>query len=401
MPAGDTRAAGYHLPYPLTLTHGRGAQVWDVDGRCYWDLAGNYTALVHGHAYPPIVEAATAAILGGTAWPARNPGQIDLAELLVDRVRSIEHIRFCNSGTEAGMLAAVVARVATGRPDILMARFGYHGSHELFEHGSFDGRLAVPGNDHTLLAEYGNAESFEKVLDEHGHRVAAVFLEPVMGAGGVVTAPPEFFQRVQAAARRAGALFVIDEVIAFRLGVGGAQEALGVEPDLTMLGKLIGGGFPVGALGGRADVMSWLDPRRSRIFHSGTFNGNPVTMAAGAASVRHLSAEQIARLDALGGRLADHLAASARNLGLPFSARRVGSLLNVYFLPTAPPANLLRDDHQLMRAFHLAGMNHGLYFASRGMLVVSTVMDEASIDDIAERAAEAMADVVAEAARRS
>lgn len=396
MPAGDTRAAGYHAPYPLTLTHGEGAHVRDVDGHRYWDLAGNYTSLVHGHAFPPIVEAAVDAIAKGTAWPARNPGQVELAELLVDRVASVERLRFCNSGTEAGMLASVVARVATGRPSILMARFGYHGSHELFEHGSFDGRLAVPGASSTLLAEYGDAESFEAVLAERGDEIAGVFLEPVMGSGGVVTAPPEFFQRVERAARAVGALFVIDEVITIRLGLGGRQAALGVTPDLTMMGKLIGGGFPVGALGGRADLMEWLDPRRNRIFHSGTFNGNPVTMAAGAASVRHLTEERITELDRLGERLERRLCDAARSVGLPFSVRRVGSLLNVYFLDTPPAANLLRQDHRAMKRFHLAGMNHGLYFASRGMMVVSTVMDEAGIDDIGERAHAAMQDVAAE-----
>ncbi|MEZ5220582.1 MAG: aminotransferase class III-fold pyridoxal phosphate-dependent enzyme [Ilumatobacteraceae bacterium] len=395
MPAGDTRAAGYHSPYPLTLVRGAGAEVWDVDGNGYWDLAGNYTALVHGHACAPIVEAAVAAIGRGTAWPARNPGQVELAELLVDRIASVERVRFCNSGTEAGMLASVVARVATGRPNILMARFGYHGSHELFEHGSFDGRLAVPGATATLLAEYGDAASFEAVLAERGDEIAAVFLEPVMGSGGVVTAPPEFFQRVERAARAVGALFVLDEVITIRLGVGGAQAALGVRPDLTMMGKLIGGGFPVGALGGREDLMAWLDPRRNRIFHSGTFNGNPVTMAAGAASVRHLTAERIDAIDRLGARLEQRLCEAASAVAVPFSVRRVGSLLNVYFLDTPPGANLLRQDHRAMRRFHLAGMNHGLYFASRGMLVVSTAMDDAAIDDIGERAGAAMADVVA------
>ncbi len=396
MPAGDTRAAGYHPPYPLTLVSGAGARVVDVDGNEYWDLAGNYTSLVHGHAFAPIVEAAERALRLGTAWPARNLHQVELAERLVERVASVDHVRFCNSGTEAGLLAQVVARVVTGRPRILMARFGYHGSHEMFEAGSFDGLVHVPGHDLTLLAEYGDADSFERVLAERGSEIAAVFLEPVMGAGGVVTAPPEFFQRVAAAARAAGALFVIDEVIAFRLGVHGAQAQLGVTPDLTMFGKLIGGGFPVGALGGRADLMAVMDPRHFRIYHSGTFNGNPVTMAAGVASVDALTGERIDEMHVLAERLERGLLAAAVRHELPCSVRRVGSLLNIYFSAEAPPANLRRDDQRTMTAFHLAGLVHGLYFASRGMLVISTAMCAADIDDMIDRADRAMCDVAAE-----
>jgi glutamate-1-semialdehyde 2,1-aminomutase len=389
MPGGDTRAAGYHPPYPLTLARGEGAKVWDVDGNQYWDLSCNYTSLVHGHGFAPIVDAARRAIETGTAWPARNLHQIELAELLCDRIESVERVRFCNSGSEANMLALHVARIATGRPKILMARFGYHGSHEYFEAGTGRSQAHVPGADATLTASYGDIASFESVLRDHGDQIAAVFVEAVMGAGGVVSAPPAFFAQLLEATHRAGAVLVLDEVITLRLAAGGHQRTLGVRPDLTTFAKIIGGGFAVGAVGGRQDLMSLLDPRANRMFHSGTFNGNPVTCAAGVAAMSHLTADRIGALDQLGERLAHGLTAAAANARLPFSLRRAGSLLNLYLLAQPPVANPLRGDTVAIALLHLAGMNHGLYFAPRGMLALSTPLDDTAVDDIVARFAAA------------
>jgi len=396
LPGGDTRAAGWHLPYPLALTHGERTHVFDVDGRSYLDLSNNFTSLVHGHAYPPIVAAAEQAIRGGTAWPARHDRQVTLAEALVDRVASLDHVRFCNSGTEANLLALQVARAVTGKTKVLMASHGYHGSHEAFEAGFFDGVGGHPRWVHTITAPFGDALVWERTLAEHGDEIAAVFLEAVMGSSGLVSAEPSFFERVIAAAHAADVIFVLDEVITLRLSLGGHQASLGITPDLTTMGKLIGGGFPVGGLGGRADLMSVLDPAKGRLFHSGTFNGNPVTTAAGVVSVRDLTGDAIARMAAQAERLERALRESAAASSLPFSCRRVGSLLNIYFVDEPPRANLVRADAAMMARFHLAGMNHGLYFASRGLLVLSTVMTDADIDDAIERLDSALRDVAAE-----
>ncbi len=395
MPAGETRAAGYHTPYPLTLSHARGYTLTDIDGNDYIDLSNNFTSLAHGHAYAPIVDAVSQVIGAGTAWPARNNTQIELAELICSRVASIDLVRFCNSGSEANMLALHVARVHTGRHKVLMARFGYHGSHEVFEAGFFgnSGEKAWP---HTIVAPWGDAAAFEQILAEQGDEIAAVFLEAAMGSSGLVGAPTEFFQRVIDATHAAGAVFVLDEVITLRMAEGGHQANLGITPDLTTMGKVIGGGYPVGAVGGNADLMNYLDPGRGKIFHSGTFNGNPVTTAAGVPSLAHLSADRIATMGAQAERLDARLAQGAAAAGLSFSSRRIGSLLNIYFTSEAPAANLMRDDASIMRKVHLAGMNHGMYFASRGLLVLSTVMTDAVIDDIGDRFAAVFADVAAE-----
>jgi glutamate-1-semialdehyde 2,1-aminomutase len=394
MPGGDTRTTSYHRPYCLTISHGEGPFLWDIDGNRYIDLLGNYTSLVHGHAYPPIADAIARAARQGTAWPARSEPQVELAELLCERVRSVERVRFCNSGTEAGMLAVHVARRMTGRKLILMARYGYHGSYDDLELG-----LAGQDGERTMLADFGEATSFEALLTERGAEIAAVFLEPVLGSAGVVAPPHGFLERVGEAAHRAGALFVLDEVITLRLATGGAQELFEVRPDLTMMGKIIGGGLAVGALGGRAEIMSAFDPReRAAIWHSGTFNGNPATCAAGLASVRELTQDRIEKMDRQAKKLAEELGRAARQAELPFSYRQVGSLINIFFMNEAPPATIAREDLRTMASFHLAALNHGLFIAPRGLIALSTVVTDELLTEVCERAAKAMADVAQSAA---
>jgi glutamate-1-semialdehyde 2,1-aminomutase len=389
MPGGDTRTTTYYRPYPLTLERGEGPFLWDVDGNRYIDLLGNYTSLVHGNAYPPIVEAVTKAVRNGSSWPARSEAQTELAELLCERVASVDRVRFCNSGTEAGMLAAHVARRLTGRKLILMARYGYHGSYEDLEVG-----LAGQDGERTMLADFGEATAFEALLSERGSEIAAVFLEPILGSAGVVEPPVGFFERVAEATRRAGAMFVVDEVITLRLAEGGGQQIFDVKPDLTMFGKIIGGGFPVGAIGGSEEVMSAFDPRnRGALFHSGTFNGNPVTCTAGAVSIRELTQARIDKMAKQGERLAAELARAARQVELPFSVRHYGSLMNVFFLKEPPAATIARDDARAIASFHLAALNQGLFLAPRGMIALSTVITDELLSEICERAAKAMADV--------
>lgn len=389
MPGGDTRTTTYYRPYPLTIARAEGPFIWDLDGNKYIDLLGNYTSLVHGNAYPPIVEAVTKAMRDGSAWPARSAAQVDLASLICERVGSIERVRFCNSGTEAGMLAAQVARRLTGRKLILMARYGYHGSYEDLEVG-----LGGQDGERTMLADFGDATAFEALLSERGAEIAAVFLEPILGSAGVVEPQEGFLSRVYEAAHRAGALFILDEVITFRLHQGGAQQIFDVKPDLTMLGKVIGGGFPVGALGGSEEVMSSFDPRnRGTIFHAGTFNGNPITCAAGVASIRELTQARIDKMAKQAERLSAELSRAALKAELPFSVRTYGSLLNVFFLKEPPPATIAREDARAIANFHLAALNNGLFLAPRGMLALSTVITDEVLSEICERVAKAMADV--------
>src|SRR5215472_6319909 len=386
MPGGDTRTTTYHRPYPLAIDRGEGPFLFDVDGNRYIDLLGNYTSLVHGHAYPPIAEVVARVARQGTAWPARSRAQIELAELLCERFPSVESIRFCNSGTEAGMLATQVARHLTGRKLVVMARYGYHGSYDDLELG-----LLGHDGERTLLGEFGRADTFEQLLAQRGSEIAAVFLEPVLGSSGVVAPPDGFLQQVADAAQRSGALFVPDEVITLRLSEGGAQQIFKLKPDLTMLGKIIGGGLPVGALGGRADIMASFDPReRHSLLHSGTFNGNVLTCSAGQVSVRELTHERIDKMEAQAKHLAEEFKRVARQSEVPFSVRQFGSLMNIFFTNVAPPATIVREDMKMMAQFHLAALNHGLFLAPRGLIALNTVINDKLLTEICERAAEAM-----------
>ncbi len=391
MPGGTSRQASFWAPYPLTIDRGEGSCLKDIDGNCYLDLLNNYSALVHGHAYPPIVEAAKSQIGRGTCWAAANEPQTHLAQLLVDRIPSIEQVRFTNSGTEAAALAFTISRIVTGRHKVLMARYGYHGSLLEFEIGSF-GKAGLL----TYLARYNDLADFEAVLDEHGHEIAAVFLEPVLGAGGIVRGDEQFLRGVLDATHKIGALFVLDEVLSFRFGVSGCQGAMGIEPDLTMLGKLIGGGFPVGAVGGSSELLKIFDPSDLKVFHSGTFNANPLTMVAGAISVRDLTAERIAQMNRLREALQSGLARIAKNNGVPISMNHFESCLNIFFSESVPESPVVREDELLMDKFHIACLNHGLFIAPRGMVALSTAITEEDISEALDRADAAMLDVAAE-----
>lgn len=391
MPGGTSRQAAYWAPYPLTVERGEGVHFWDVDGNKYLDFINNYTAMAHGHAYPPIVEAVERQLRKGTGYAAANMPQVTLAARIIDRIKSVEQIRFTNSGTEAAALAFTIARIVTGRRKLLMARYGYHGSLLEFETGSFgrEGPL-------TYLAGFNNVAEFEAVLDQHGSEIAAVFLEPVLGSGGVIAAHNDFLHGVKAATRKAGALFVLDEVLTFRFDINGCQAKSKLDPDLTMFGKIIGGGFPVGAVGGHRDLLRIFDPSDMKVFHTGTFNANPITMVAGDVSVRDLDAASIDRMDTLCLQLKTGLSEAAASAGLPLSMNHFGSCLNLYFSESVPESSVVRTDAAIIDRFHVAAMNRGLFLAPRGMMALSTVMTTEHIAAALQIAAAAMQDVASE-----
>ena len=395
---GGSRTTAMWLPYPLVLTGGQGTLVDDVDGNSYIDLTGNYGSLVHGHAYPPVVEAVERQLRRGTQWAAGSIAQVELAELLAERIPSVERLRFTNSGSEATSLALTVARLATGRPKLLMARDGYHGSAWEF---SYIARSGVdPADPHiTLTAEFNDPESFERVLAEHGKDIAAVFIEPVAGVGGIVAASMEFLTRVKAAAQRAGAVFVLDEVLTFRLGIGGRQGVLGFEPDLTTLGKIIGGGFPVGAVAGRDELMQVFERGRVPGFeHSGTYNANPVSMIAGAVTVRELTQVRLDQMERQAETITEQLRMHSRAVGLTMEVGHVGSLIQYGFTdPKLVGQGVDGTDANLLALFHLAALDHGVFVAPRGMIALSTVLTDAQVNDIVARLAPALADVAAAA----
>src|ERR671921_1104896 len=311
IPGGNTRSLAFFPPYPLVISSGSGCRIRDADGNEFIDLLNNYTASVHGHALPAINEAMSKQAALGTVFPAPGELQAELAERIVGRVASVEKVRFANSGTEAVMMAVRGARAFTGREKIIKAEGGYNGMWEQvpvsWPQDTY--RAAMPEGVRELVSmvDYNDVGQLEAVMEEQGEEVAAMILEPVTGTG-VFAGTPEYFAAARRLADEHGALLICDEVITLRLAVGGFQEVLGVRPDLTTMGKIIGGGLPVGAFGGRADVMEVFDPRSPRhLHHSGTFNGNLMTMAAGRVALDLLTPDEIERINALGERLAGGL----------------------------------------------------------------------------------------------
>ncbi len=389
LPAGETRAVTYFPPYPVAIELGRGPTITDIDGNRYLDVLNNYTSLIHGHAYPPIVEAVEAALAGGSAHPAPGRRQLELADLLVERYPAVVLLRFTNSGTEAAMLAMRIARRATGRQRIVMFDGGYHGTAAEF---------ADPNSDCVRVA-YNDIQALTAAIDDG---VAAVFAEPFLGSGGVIPAEDGFLAAAQRVAQRNGALFVLDEVQSLRNAFHGMHGELGLDPDLVLMGKIIGGGLPVGAVGGAADLLRLTAADRADgIRHSGTFNGNPLTMAAGVASLRALTATVITELIERASRLQAAIEAAARAAGVPMVVTRAGSILHVHLVPAPAPVaeTMARMERagsvgaQDAASLHLTLLLHGVYSAPRGMLNLSTVLSDADLQAVADAYGRAFEDV--------
>jgi glutamate-1-semialdehyde 2,1-aminomutase len=348
-------------PHPPYALRGEGYELLDVDGHRTIDLQNNYTALVHGHAYGPVVAAATAALAEGSAFGLPTGAEVELAECLAARVGWADSWRFANSGSEAVMMAVRAARAATGRDGVVRFAGCYHGSWDAV---TPDGAPGVPASAQrdAITLELGDAEAFVDALDEHEGELAAVLLDTMPNRAGLQPLPASFVRLVREQTERRGIVLVLDEVITFRLAVGGMHSLYGIEGDLIVLGKLIGGGFPVGAVGGRPALMDVFDPRGAdAVAHGGTFSANPVSMRAGLAALRALPAAEIERIDALGERLREGL------IERGWTAHGRGSLLRV-----APePAGLWWRCYEA-----------GVLIAGNGLMCVSTPMDEPLIERV-------------------
>jgi glutamate-1-semialdehyde 2,1-aminomutase len=397
IPGGNTRSLAFFPPYPLVITSGSGCRIRDADGNEFIDLLNNYTASVHGHALPTINEVMGNQAALGTVFPAPSELQAELAERIVDRVPSVERVRFANSGTEAVMMAVRGARAFTGREKIIKAEGGYNGMWEQvpISWSQDPYRAAMPEGVRELvrMVDYNDVGQLEAAMEEEGEEVAAIILELVTGTG-VFAGTPEYFAAARRLANEHGALLICDEVITLRLGAGGFQEVLGVRPDLTTMGKIIGGGLPVGAFGGRADVMEVFDPRAAHhLHHSGTFNGNLMTMAAGCVALDLLTQGEIERINDLGERLAEGLRRSlAERPDLHGAVNYCGSLLHVNFGTEGEVRKFseLKLDSPMAAAFHLAALDEGVYFAPRGFMNTSTAMDEQVVDEVLEACSRAI-----------
>jgi glutamate-1-semialdehyde 2,1-aminomutase len=380
MPGGNTRTVLFYSPFPVTIARGEGCRVWDLDGREYVDFLGEYTAGLYGHSHPVLMAALRNALDGGVVLGGHTEAEARLAQAVVDRFPSIERVRFTNSGTEANLMAISTARAFTKRPKVMAMQGGYHGGVFYFVKPELPINAPFP----FVFGRTNDADLTRELIRKHASELACVILEPMMGGTGCLPASREFLEMLREETRACGAVLIFDEVMTSRLGPNGLQGRVGVTPDMTTLGKYVGGGMTFGAFGGRAEIMDLYDPRRpDAIPHAGTFNNNTLTMNAGFAGLTEVyTAEAAEALNASGEALRASLNALARTRGLPVQFTGIGSMMAIHFrdgaIRTFADIQAGRQDLKPLLQFDL--LAKGVYAGRRGMYVLSLPMGEAERD---------------------
>jgi glutamate-1-semialdehyde 2,1-aminomutase len=399
MPGGDTRSIGFFQPYPFFVARGQGCRLYDVDGNAYIDFVNNMTSLVHGHAHPHVMAAIRKQTEHGITHGLPVEAQYRLAELLIGRIPSIDSLRFCNTGSEATMFCMRAARAFTGKELMVKMDGGYHGGHDFVQVNPMPDLAAedLPTSQPTKgvpscvagdirVVPFNDLAAMERVLAQEKGKTAAIIMEPMLGAGGGVGPRQGYLRGIRELADQYGVLLIFDEIISLRVHEGGLQTKEGVRPDLTAMGKIIGGGLPIGVFGGRKDIMDMFDPtREDSLTHSGTFTGNAVTMAAGLANLEIYQQDEVDRINNLGDRLAAGMNQVFESLGIKGGTRGIGSMVGIAF--TDQPLYTSKDvvmslfpSIELLQYLHIDMMNQGVFFLNRGMFTVSTPMDAAIVD---------------------
>ena len=400
---GGAKGAYYYAPYPLTMQRGEGCYLYDIDERRRVDFANHHTGQIIGHNNPAVNAAVQAQLTRGIALGAPTGNEAALAEELCSRVASVARMRFCNSGTEATLHAIRLARGFSGRPKIAKFEGGYHGSHDVVEvsvappvddAGPADAPHSVPtaggispnATSEVIVLPYNNEDALERLVRRHRDELACVILDPKTG---ILPVSKEFVQAVRRITAENDVLLILDEVVGFRVARGGAQEYYGISPDLSAFGKLIGGGFPVGGFGGRADIMALFDNSGAPtgFFQSGTFSAHAMVMAAGLATLQQLTPNAFAHMNGLGERLRAGLDDVAARTDAPFQGVVLGSLFSVYFTdePLIDYRSLASSDGAMAHRVFLSLLNQG-YYLSQGlsMNALSLPMDESHIDGLVQ-----------------
>ncbi|MCK4760547.1 MAG: aspartate aminotransferase family protein [Candidatus Aminicenantes bacterium] len=405
LPGGDSRSTIHYFPYPQYFARGEGCWLWDADNRKSLDLTGNHTSLILGYNHPNVVKALREQLELGACFPGPTKPQVDLARILCERVPSIERVRFCNSGTEATMNAIRAARAFTGRHKVAKAEGAFHGTHDIMsvsirpDPDSPDTGPAknpkpvphvagIPGHtfDDAVIIPYNDPEGSRAVIEapENAANLACVIIEPVMGAAGMIPAEREYLQTLKEICAKHNILLIFDEVITFRLALGGAQEFYEITPDLACFGKMLGGGLPLGAFGGSEKIMSLFDPVKHRgrppVHHGGSLNANPMSLVAGIATLEQLTEETFLQLEKMG----DSIRASLQELldkhsSVPARVTGAGSLFAFHFLREPGKVTNYREtlphDRELQELRHLIFLgllDEGVVMDPRGAGCLST-----------------------------
>lgn len=376
LPGGNTRSVLHFDPFPLYMLRGEGADLWDADGHRYADFVGEFSAGLYGHSEPAIKAAIIEALEDGLVLAAPTEREARLAQEIRARFPSMDLLRFCNSGTEANLMAITTAMAVTGRRRLMVFREAYHGGVLVYAGGG--GPLNVPFE--TVLAEFNDTAGTVASIRAEGDALAAVIVEPILGAGGNIPAEAEFLEALRRETEASGALLIFDEVKTSRCGPGGMQGEMGVRPDLTTLGKYIGGGLPTGAFGGRRDIMARYDPAApDALRHAGTFNNNPCSLAAGLAGLTKVyTAERARAFQALYEELRQELNGWLRAEDMPMQFTGRGSLFTAHFARGAirSPRDIPAVSKRIGQLFHLEALAQGVALASRGDVFASLAAEE-------------------------
>ena len=400
LPGGDSRNSIFWDPYPIFVTSASGCHVVDADGVDRLDFINTMTTMILGHAPPPVMGAVKEQLDRGVAYNAPNEHQIRLAKLLCDRVPSFDLVRFTNSGTEATLNTIRAARAFTGKNKFAKVEGGYHGTHDAVtvsvrvdvkKAGEAQQPKAVAASegladgilDQVVVIPFNDTANARRILEDNKHQLAAVIVEPVMGSVGMIPGTAEFLTMLREFTEENGIVLIFDEVISFRVAPGGSQQYYGITPDMTSLGKIIGGGFAVGAFGGRQEIMELYDPTKGpKVSHAGTFNANPVTMVAGAVTLEHLTPDVYRDLAELTELLRQGIRRVCSDLEVPVQVTGLGSLFGIHFTgqPIVNYRDIAAEDAALRTQVFLGLMNEGILMASNLVGGLSTSLGEEEVN---------------------
>jgi glutamate-1-semialdehyde 2,1-aminomutase len=398
LPGGDTRTITYFKPYPSYIEKGKGSRIWDADGNEIIDFQNNYTSLIHGHAHEGIAEAVREQIGKGSVFSSPLKQQTELAEIICNRVSSVDKLRLTNSGTEATMHTVRAARAFTGRTKIVKIEGGYHGSTDIFEAsvepdidkaGTLENPKSIADSkgvpqeimDQVIIVPFNNIEVAKRLIELNHKDIAAFIIEPILGSAGMLEPDKEYLKFIREITKHYGIVLIFDEVVSFRLSTGGAQKYNGIKPDMTAFGKIIGGGMPIGAFGGKEVIMKMYDPTAKTMYHSGTFNGNAISMVAGIAALKNYGETQVNHVNKLGELFRSECNKAFKEVGLDIWVNGIGSLNNIIFSNSkiTEYRGIARSHEEFNVLLGLSLINKGVFMAPRGMFCTSTPMEDKDV----------------------
>ncbi len=393
IPGGATRSLSYFKPFPIHIEYGEGAYVFTPDGEKLLDVTNAYGALVLGHGDKDVSDAVCSGIKKGSQYSTPTMGQYKLAKLLCERVPGFDRIRFVNSGTEATLFALRTARAFTGKDKIIKMSGGFHGTHDCVA-ASTKKNVITAGipkgmTEDMIEVKFNDCDGLEKAVRENAETLAAVIMEPFLGAGGIILPEEGYLKFAREITEKYNVLLIFDEIFSFRVHEGGCQALYGVIPDITTVGKVVGGGLPIGVFGGKEEIMNIFCHEKTEkpLYHSGTFNGYETVMQAGYAAMKKYDAAAIKKINELGGYFQAGLLKTFKDNALNIHSNQIGSLLNMHFVnkEVTTPEIVMESEEKLHELMHVYLLNKGIFTIPRGLFVLSCVIKKDEIDNLLDK----------------